>query len=512
MHSKLLQLLILTLCADLAFTHTLDHEHISCGHQKFKHTPEIIHIDEQPLQTQGRYLATTTTYSNIRITVDYSNLLVGTTDFKAYVQTELIPAVVDYFQAALGVKQPLISPLKVSTSSKTICGYTTPKALFTGVETDFYVIVSSTTDTTSNWVASAGSCSLSSVTKRPIIAQMLFNTYYTVAPNGNALTHEKNMYLTMHEMIHALGFSGSSFANFIDDAGKTLTGHIKTVLLDGTNRTVLDVDPLTSKLRAHYGCPTLPGAFLEDDGGSGTAGSHFERRHFLYEAMTSGVIQGLRLSEFSLALLEGSGWYMPNYTYADPFFVGQGEGCGFISTSCSSTSILNYDEFCSGSGRGCAAVGTGGGVCSTDTRSDGCSYYIPPIQYSCESDDAVSYARFPKLESFGRAAGSKCFSGNLSTSSKSTQSSFCFKYSCSGSGLSTTLQVLIGTLTATCNTQGSLSVKGYYGQIDCPDPLTFCNTIGKKRCPRNCMGRGTCVNNQCVCKSGYTGTDCAMNA
>jgi len=321
------------------------------------------------------------------------------------------------------------------------------------------------------------------------------------------------MYLTMHEMMHALGFAGSSFKNFIDASGNTRTGHIKTFLLNGSNRTVLNVEPLTSKLRTHYGCATLPGAFMEDDGGAGTEGSHFERRHFVYETMTSGVIHGRRISEFSLAVLEGSGWYMPNYTYAEPFYFGQGQGCNFLYADCALTSFnsLGFEEFCTGSTRGCTPVGRGGGVCASDSRSELCKYHVPNIEYDCESPEAADNARFPTKEVFGRGAGSRCFEGNLTTLTKSTQTSYCFKFNCVGSGLTTTLEVMIGTTKVTCTKESQIKVSGYNGLLSCPDPLTYCNTVGKKYCPRNCMGRGTCVSGVCKCKTGYTGIDCALN-
>ena len=371
-------------------------------------------------------------------------------------------------------------------------------------------MVVSTTDSASNWVASAGACYLASGTMRPIIARMLFNLAYTLPANGDVLLHERNMYLTIHEMMHALGFTGSSFDYFIDANGNRLTNHIKTVNLNGSIRTVLDVEPLTSKLRAFYGCSTLEGAYMENDGGTGTAGSHFERRFFLYEVMTSGVIDGYRVSQFSLALLEGSGWYIPDYTYAEPFYFGQGEGCGFIYQTCS-TAIYNFPEFCSVASRGCTAAGRGGAMCASDSRSDGCYYMFPQADYDCDNPDAIDNARLPALETYGRGLNSKCFSGTLTTLSRSSQTSFCFKYNCVGSGLSTVVQVLMGSRTVvTCKAEEKVSVAGYNGVLNCPDPLTFCNTAGKKYCPRNCMGRGTCVNNQCVCNTGFTGIDCAL--
>jgi len=247
---------------------------------------------------------------------------------------------------------------------------------------------------------------------------------------------------------------------------------------------------------------------MENGGGSGTASSHFERKVFLYDYMTSGSILGRRVSELSLAMLEGSGWYTPNYDYAEPFFFGQGQGCSFVTGS----TCTNYDEFCSGSSKGCSPTGRGGGYCSSDSISDGCKYYDPNEDYDCENADGEDYARFPDLEVYGRGAGSKCFSGTLNSRSSTSVNSFCFKYSCSGSGSSTQLQVQVGSHTITCTGEGTKTIDGYYGSINCPDPLTFCNTVGKKYCPRNCMGRGSCSNGTCKCNSGYSGVDCALKA
>jgi len=249
---------------------------------------------------------------------------------------------------------------------------------------------------------------------------------------------------------------------------------------------------------------------MENGGGSGTSSSHFERKFFVYEAMSSGSILGRRVTEFSLALLEGSGWYVPDYSYAEPYFYGQGQGCGFVTGTCSSTSS-QFDEFCTGSNRGCAPHGRGGGKCYSDSIMDGCKYYYPYEDYDCENPNGGDYATLPNLQTFGRGAGSKCFAGTLTSgSSTSTTKSYCFKYTCVGSGSSTQLEVQVGSNKLVCTKEEKKTISGYNGSINCPDPQTFCNTVGKKYCPRNCMGRGTCVNNQCQCNSGYTGVDCAL--
>jgi hypothetical protein len=251
---------------------------------------------------------------------------------------------------------------------------------------------------------------------------------------------------------------------------------------------------------------------MENGGGSGTSASHFERKFFVYEQMSSGSILGRRVTEFSLALLEGSGWYLPDYSYAEPYFYGKGQGCGFVTGKCSSSSS-QFDEFCVGTTRGCAPHGRGGGKCSSDSIMDGCKFYRPDEDYDCENPDGEDNARLPSLQVFGRGAGSKCFTGDLNTrTSTNGRTSFCFRYTCSGTGSSTQVEVQVGTNKIVCTQAGKKTVSGYIGSVDCPNPQEFCEGAGKKYCPRNCMGRGTCVNNVCKCNSGFKGVDCALKA
>jgi len=250
---------------------------------------------------------------------------------------------------------------------------------------------------------------------------------------------------------------------------------------------------------------------MENSGSSATDGSHFERRQFVYEYMTSGLIYQQRVSEFALALLEGSGWYFANYNYAEPYYFGASEGCGFLFDS---YSVVNpyYGEFCNNENRGCSFQGRGGGYCQSDIRSDGIKYYYADEDYDCEGSNSADYARLPQLQVFGRGEGSKCFSGDLTTTGYvPSPTSFCFKYTCEGSGVDAVVYVQVGTSQILCKELGTIQVEGYAGTINCPDPSYFCSTVGKPYCPRNCMGRGECVNNQCECYKGFQGTDCALN-
>jgi len=472
-------------------------------HQEQSFEPEIIEVDEKHFPEGERHLES---YPNLRIAVDYEHLTVGTDEFKAYVQTQLIPPIVSYLTSALKIKSPVTSPIK--STAKTLCGFSTPKVLATGVDADIFVFINSKYSKTGGWSAATTSCALSSGVKKPLIFNIGINTYAigTASIDTNPLTHDLYLTTLMHEFIHGLGMNGVLYKYFVDSAGNKLIGHSKIAIIAGSIKTVLDLPSLTSRLRNFYGCPTVPGLIMEDDGGA-----HLERRYFQYEVMSTGGIQGSKISEITLGFLEGTGWFVPDYSYAEPYSFGQGEGCDFIYGKCDAN--IFDDEYCTGTGLGCNQVGMSGGYCKSDSKSESCRFYVSQSQFNCENPNGVYYAPFASKQVYGRGLGSKCFSGNLTTSKTSTtvkQASYCFTYNCVGQGSQTTLEVNFGTSKFICQNKGPLEVTGYRGAINCPDPLTFCSTIGKSTCPRNCFGRGKCVNGKCQCDQGFQGTDCAF--
>jgi len=503
--SKVLYSLFLALCL---ITINCYEEH-TCNHDDHPKDIKFIDIEEETQPNEGRVLAS----SGFRIFAYYEYLnQTAPSALTAYVQNELIPPIIDYFQNALNVNYRVSGRLLLGSGVKSICERATPSILQSrGVPTDFFIYYDSEANSGTQ-IANSKYCFLAFGTKRPLVGRTLINRNMLHVPT-NVLRHEQNMYTMMHEMMHILGFDRSLFKFYIDSNGKALTGHVKTINIAGATRTVLDLPPLTERLRNFYGCSSLPGAIMENGGGSSTARSHFERKYFNYETMTSGSILGRRISEFSLALLEGTGWYTPDYSYAEPFYFGQGQGCEFIGSKCNRTNPI-FSEYCGAAGRGCAPHGRGGGSCSSDPIMEGCRFNYPSLDYDCENEDGADYARMPELQVYGRGAGSKCFEGTLNSRlSANGKTSFCFKYSCSGNGTETVLSVQVGNDKVTCSKEGTASIDGYYGVINCPDPLTFCNTIGKKYCPRNCMGRGTCMGDgTCQCEAGYSGVDCALNA
>ena len=477
---------------------TLAHEHVET-----EFNPDFVDYDEQIIKPEGRSLAT---YPNIRIGTDFQLFTVGNDDWKAYIINQLVPAAVDYLQGALKIKYPLTSP--ITSSAKTLCGFTTPDVLKTGVNADIMIFLNSKNGTGYSWIAATTLCTISTGVKRPVIVNIGINTaaMKIANPDTNPLTHDLNLNVLIHEFIHALGMNGPLYNYFLDADGNLLQNHVKTIALSGVNQTVLDLPPLTERLRNFYGCPTIPGLFMETD-----AGAHIERRFYQWEIMSTGGIIGSKISEVTLGFLEGTGWYVPDYCYAEPYFFGKGQGCAFFADDISG---FQFSEYCTGNGIGCTEVNNGGGYCVSDSLIAVGKVYTAQYEFNCENPNGIYYTPFSSKQVYGRGKGSRCFSGNLTTSSSASvaTASYCLNATCQGTGLNTTIQMMWGTTAITCKAAGPITISGYKGILNCPDPVDFCETVGKPTCPRNCMGRGTCSNGQCICDSGYIGTDCGFIA
>ena len=166
--------------------------------------------------------------------------------------------------------------------------------------------------------------------------------------------------------------------------------------------------------------------------------------------MTATTMHDARVSEFFLALLEGTGWYTPNYEMSEPMFWGKGKGCEFLDSKClSSLGESNFpDHFCTDFGKetcsfdrsaygrcGISPARRGyylesafdyrkdGTVFSSDDFSDNCPYRQPEYTM-CEGHRPSSYTISEK-EYFGPQ--SACFTGNLRGERKDLP--FCFKQS-----------------------------------------------------------------------------------
>jgi hypothetical protein len=135
-----------------------------------------------------------------------------------------------------------------------------------------------------------------------------------------------------------LGFSWDKLSDFRNpnDSYSFLTEVFayETIQLGSEERTVTKiVTPNVLRIaKEHFNCSS--GVELENGGGNGTQGSHWEKRILNNEYMTGTASNNPKISKFTLALLQDSGWYNVNYDKADTFIWGKSQGCKFINNSC----------------------------------------------------------------------------------------------------------------------------------------------------------------------------------
>ena len=145
--------------------------------------------------------------------------------------------------------------------------------------------------------------------------------------------------ILIHEFTHILGFLNYFFVNYFHNIFWKVDSF-------GVYRTYINSSIVLEVGRKYYNCSDLDGVELEEYGGNGTAGSHWEARILLGEYM-NGVIytEEQVISEFTLALLEDTGYYKANYYTGGLMRYGKNKGCSFVRGQCvdrnTHTKILN---------------------------------------------------------------------------------------------------------------------------------------------------------------------------
>ena len=247
---------------------------------------------------------------------------------------------------------------------------------------DFILYVSSIQTAhcdSANAVAYASYCQQEQVLDRPIAG------FANICPDrlDTDGRHFSNLLATVkHEVYHALGFSAGLFAFYRNGDGVPYTQrrqhglpayNEKYGLYQWSEKVVQRVERsrwevkqgvishqvnmvvtprVKSAVRRHFGCPTLEGAEIENQGGVGTEFTHWEKRVFENEAMTGTYTQNPVFSRITLALMEDTGWYKANYSMADELDWGRNQGCLFTKASCKTwmesrmRNKMSADPFC----------------------------------------------------------------------------------------------------------------------------------------------------------------------
>ncbi|KAB1201838.1 Leishmanolysin-like peptidase, partial [Morella rubra] len=205
--------------------------------------------------------------------------------------------------------------------------------------------------------------------------------HVNVAPRHLTAEAETLLSATLiHEVMHVLGFDPHAFSHFRDERKRRRSQVTEQVVDEKLGRIVTRVvlPRVVMHSRHHYGAfsENFTGLELEDGGGRGTSGSHWEKRLLMNEIMTGSVDTRSVVSKMTLALLEDSGWYQANYSMADRLDWGRNQGTEFVTSPCN--------------------LWKGAYHCNT-TQLSGCTYnreaegYCPIVSYS---GDLPHWARY----------------------------------------------------------------------------------------------------------------------
>ena len=441
--------------------------------------PIRIFIDTTELDTQGIGSSRLTTIKNAlnRAASDYQKLL------------KVIPISKFQFDESL------------SENIKSSCGVNTfdPRITGEGIDADIVILAKVYSGLGDKVIAASQKCIGIGKTGKPIMGFILINPNY-VGTGGSSELFLKNT--LFHEMAHILVFDPNLFQYF-GNIGKTTLNEVEYYTIRSEN--------VLSKARKHFNCDSLDGVLLENQGSSGSAGSHWEARIMLGDFMISTDYVENAISEITLALFEDSGWYQVNYYTGGLFRFGKGRGCSFIQNKCVTNGKSNFpNEFCvSQQGPRCTNSHLFYGVCYLKEYSSLPSKYqyfsistlggfeaadYCPIGYGNINSEISSFystscvsgsAQYSDVQELGETIGqnSICVISTLRSnnyleqlSEFTSERAICHKMTCDF----TNKQIVftIAGQTVTCPEEGGVleNPTGFTGLFECPEFNLVCTT------------------------------------
>ena len=356
------------------------------------------------------------------------------------------------------------------------------------VNNDVIIFPQFDSDLGSNVLAAAAPCIVTN-SNRPYGGVLYINTNLNFN-KGNTNQYLKNILL--HEITHILVFHPYFFTA------------LKLNQTEGSNSYIISPKAV-AKAREHFDCSSITRIPLENQGGTGSVGSHWESRYMLGDYMISTDYPDQAISDITLGLFEDSGFYKVNYYSGGLFKFGKGKGCEFFNKDCIENEKATFEEFCD----------TANAAMCSSSRTLKSSCYL--TTYTSSIPTAYQYFSDPRKGGFPAAdycpvpyqahSSSTYFSNHCSIGSSSLSSeynekigfdSFCFMSSIlpSSSTASTSqipicyevrcdadnnqFTVTIGSSEIACPTDGGTvsAPSGFTGSIVCPKYSDICLSDG----------------------------------
>ncbi|KAM4710370.1 ciliated left-right organizer metallopeptidase [Discoglossus pictus] len=272
--------------------------------------------------------------------------------------------------------------------------------------------------------------------------------------------------VSLHELLHALGFSSSLFEHWKDcslsDPGEECTSRSRVSNTDERGQFRIYTPTVTQRMGEHLGGGSM-GAPLENKDSPSSPSSHWESRFMQGSILTAalGPPHLTLLDPVTLAAFTDMGWYSVNTSFKGQLVWGRGAGPSFGLPSTCHDSVSGF--FCTGSKLGCHHLHLDKGICSTDSFLDGCRIYKPlPEGGECwlEQDGGEPEEIYH--------AHSRCFFSNLTQKAAlhSNITGRCYLHRCLATN---TFQVRVhGSEWTDCPAGQWIQVEGFDGVLHCP--------------------------------------------
>ncbi|PBJ68896.1 surface protease GP63,metallopeptidase [Trypanosoma cruzi cruzi] len=405
-----------------------------------------------------------------------------TKEKRSIILNSLIPRALKMHADRLLVK-PLTGRVIVPRYSSGTCAqFTIPSSHHTvgvtGADMYLYVSAAPITDSALAWAAACSQLP----DGRPVFGVMNYGP-------RSVTDSEHGVRVSAHEIAHALGFS----VWLLNE--RKMVKEVKGVR--GKAAVAQVSSPKTvEKTREHFNCVSVTGMELEDEGGKGTALSHWKRRNAKDELMTG--ISGIGYyTALTMAAFEDTGFYKANWGMEEPMSWGNNSGCALLTEKCVINGVTKYPEmFCTARSRPllCTSDRLGLGHCAMelydaplppqfqyfsnpkiggvpDLLMDFCPYIRPNIKTRCSNGNATVMR--------GSRVGptSKCLKGDGLADSRGRIGDVCAEVSCDKGEVS--VRYLGDDAWHKCPEGSSITPAGLFtgGRILCPKYDDVCIVI-----------------------------------
>ena len=282
--------------------------------------------------TSNQNLRTLSSYHPLKIYVDYELI-------ENSLLEETLNSIKSAFDLSLSIFQQLLSisndgrytfeAHQINSAHSTFTADEVPYLLENSknIDADLFLIVSM--NTLGNAQARAYPIIKDENTNRPILGVVELNTAIDTFTKNHIIFISN---LLLHEISHVLAFNSDLFPYF--NKLPNLQQAVSDIEINGIKRQFLSTPKVVEKANQHFNTDCLLGVELEDQGGSDTAGSHWEARIMLGDYMIGVDYPEIVISDITLAVFEDSNWYKVNYYSGGLFKTGKNEGYNFLFGDC----------------------------------------------------------------------------------------------------------------------------------------------------------------------------------